>query len=139
MNITSWITGAVLYASATDTSVKEALAAAVKVGTNLKGANLEGANLEGANLKGANLEGANLIYALPVGDLRGYRPYATWFNDQWMICAGCRYFTIAQARAHWGSAEYPTPMRGAQYVAAMDWLERQDKPALDAEMERADG
>ena len=124
MNITSWITGAVLYASATDTSVKEALAAAVKVGTNLKG---------------ANLEGANLIYALPVGDLRGYRPYATWFNDQWMICAGCRYFTIAQARAHWGSAEYPTPMRGAQYVAAMDWLERQDKPALDAEMERADG
>jgi hypothetical protein len=30
-------------------------------------------------------------------------------------------------------------MRGAQYVAAMDWLERQDKPALDAEMERADG
>jgi hypothetical protein len=124
VNITSWITGAVLYASATDTSVKEALAAAVKVGTNLKG---------------ANLEGANLIYALPVGDLRGYRPYATWFNDQWMICAGCRYFTIAQARAHWGSAEYPTPMRGAQYVAAMDWLERQDKPALDAEMERADG
>jgi len=97
-------------------------------GADLRGANLRYADLSGADLRGANLSYADLIYALPVGDPRGYRPYATWYNDQWMVCAGCRYFTIAQAREHWGSTSYPTPMLGAQYVAAMDWLEQQEKP-----------
>jgi hypothetical protein len=58
-------TSAVLFESATSTTVKTALIEAVGEGANLRGANLEGANLKdaylrGAYLRGANLEGANL-------------------------------------------------------------------------------
>jgi hypothetical protein len=35
-------------------------------------------------------------------------------------------FTIAEAREHWGSESYPDRARGGQYVAACDWLEKQE-------------
>ncbi len=85
-------------------------------GANLRGADLRSANLGGANLRGADLGGANLGGAY----LRG-----AYLGDQWiihgatrsdgyafflqklkedkepMVKAGCRYFTLPEAQAHW--------------------------------------
>ncbi|VIO73853.1 pentapeptide repeat-containing protein [Bradyrhizobium ivorense] len=86
-------------------------------GANLSGAYLSRANLSGANLSGANLSGANLSGA--------YLSRADLGADQWiiqgatrsdgyafflqklkadkepMVKAGCRYFTLSEAQAHW--------------------------------------
>ena len=97
-------------------------------GANLRGADLRGADLQGANLQGAYLEGANHVLCLPVGDPRGYRPVAVWQKTAWNIFSGCRAFTIAQARKHWGVGYSGDPVVGTQYVAACDWLEAQLKP-----------
>jgi hypothetical protein len=120
-------------------------------GANLRWANLSEANLSGANLSWANLSGAYLSWAnlswadlsgvdlsradisyanlmcLPVGDPRGYRPVAIWC-DQWIIFAGCRRFTLSEARAHWGANYEGIRSTGDQYLAAMEWLEKQPKP-----------
>jgi hypothetical protein len=105
-------------------------------GSDLSGSNLRWANLSGSNLRGADLSRANLSWAdlsgadlkcLPVGDPRGYRPVATWCEG-WFIFAGCRRFTIAEARAHWGVNYKGVRSTGDQYLAAMDWLENQPKP-----------
>ena len=103
---------------------------------NLAGANLAGANLARANLTGANLAGANLAWANLAGaklpspviglscDPRSlYRPIALAQADgSWRIFSGCRSFTIAEALAHWGSADYPDRARGDAYVAAIKAL-----------------
>ena len=79
-------------------------------GTNLYGANLRGADLYGANLRGANLYVANLRGAdlreakgyLCLGwDPRGYHFRAIQFDNVWHITAGCRNFTLDEARIHW--------------------------------------
>ena len=86
-------------------------------------ADLRGANLGGATLGGADLRGAKGIVCLPVGDPI-YRAVAVDHGDKWMISSGCRWFTIDEARAHWGDADYRRgPLLGDQYLAAMDWLE----------------
>jgi len=59
IEIKHWISGSVLF-EGDFSSLADALVAAVKGKTNLKGANLEGAYLYGANLKGAYLKGAYL-------------------------------------------------------------------------------
>lgn len=44
-----------------------------------------------------------------VCDPRGYRPYAvrsTHFEGGWLITSGCRWFTVAEALAHWGALAY---------------------------------
>jgi hypothetical protein len=112
-------------------------------GANLRGANLRGANLISANLRGANLIGANLrgadlrasdillsgeLIVLPVGDYRGYSSVALWVDNEWRIYAGCRHFNITEARAHWGEQYKGDRMLGDQYLAAMDWLEKQPQP-----------
>ena len=73
-------------------------------GANLKGAYLEDANLEDANLEDANLEGAYLKGAYLVhcgGRSDGYAHYAHICNGKIWIKAGCRYFTITDAKKHW--------------------------------------
>ncbi len=78
-------------------------------GANLSGANLSGANLSKANLSGANLSGANLsgaVGAICLGtDTRGYRFVGIRHADGWRISAGCRWFTVAEAVAHWKKAK----------------------------------
>ena len=79
-------------------------------GTKLRGANLSGADLSRADLGGADLSGADLaeVRAIIDGgqDARGYRVLG-WLRDgQLMLKAGCRNFTLAEARAHWGRADY---------------------------------
>lgn len=68
-------------------------------GADLRWANLRGANLRGADLSGADLSGANLIDAGQ--DRRGYRFVAVSHDDGIRIAAGCRWFTLAEARKHW--------------------------------------
>ena len=107
-------------------------------GADLRGADLRGANLRGANLRGANLRDANLRYAdLPDADLRGakgirvlhcndprgYRPIAQESSDgAWIIYAGCRRFTVDEARAHWGDGYVGEREIGDAYLRAIDWL-----------------
>ena len=90
-------------------------------GADLSGANLSGANLSGAHLSRANLSGADLSRA----DLSGAYLSRANLSGQWiiqgatrsdgyafflqkltadtepMVKAGCRYFTLRAAQAHW--------------------------------------
>ena len=67
---------------------------------NLRGANLYGANLREADLRGADLRGAEGYLCLG-WDPRGYHFRAIQFDNVWHITAGCRNFTLDEARIHW--------------------------------------
>jgi hypothetical protein len=73
--------------------------------TDLREANLYWANLSKANLVEANLQGANLTDAKGIiclgTDPRGYRFVGVRHDDGWRISAGCRWFTIDEAKTHW--------------------------------------
>ena len=78
-------------------------------GADLYGADLYGADLYGANLSGANLRGANVI----VGGMRSDGYQFLLFkeeNGELMLRAGCRYFTIADARKHWTNTRNGTQL-----------------------------
>src|SRR5574343_419189 len=92
---------------------------AVRENRSLSGADLRDANLSGANLRGANLYGADLRDADLYGadlrltkgivdagqDLRGYRFIGRLPHEDkpLMIAAGCRWFTLDEAKAHWSA------------------------------------
>jgi hypothetical protein len=115
------------------------LADAYLAGANLAGANLAGANLAGANLvdanlawarlaranlAGANLAGANLAGRIIDGGIRadGYRFLLTRTEPgEWRVKAGCRNFTLAEAREHWG-ASYGRTELGAEALAIIDHM-----------------
>ena len=122
-------TGAVLH-EGTGT-LQEEMRKAIASRADLSRANLSRANLSAADLSWADLSRADLSWAnlmcLPIGDPRGYRPVAMWCNE-WIVFAGCRRFTLAEARAHWGANYKGVRSTGDQYLAAMDWLENQPKP-----------
>jgi hypothetical protein len=104
-------------------------------GADLGGADLGGAYLRGADLRGADLRGADLGGAdLRGADLRGAYLGGADLGDQWiiqgqtrsdgyafflqrftndvepMVKAGCRYFTLAEAEAHWTRTRGGTPL-----------------------------
>jgi len=98
----------------------------------------EPADLSDADLSRANLRGTKGIYLLPVQDPRGYSsPHAILCSDEeWRIRAGCRFFTIPEARAHWGETYKGNRRIGDMYLHAVDWLEKviaEDYPHTDAE------
>ena len=81
---------------------------------NLSGADLGRANLSGANLYGSDLRGAHLYEAnfgrailgrtilIDAGqEYRGYRFVGVPQDNEIMISAGCRWFTLAEALEHW--------------------------------------
>jgi uncharacterized protein YjbI with pentapeptide repeats len=84
---------------------------------NLRAANLQWADLREADLRGADLHGANLRYVdlqyvnlidtkgiVYLGtDPRGYRFVGVQHDDGWRISAGCRWFTIDEAKIHWAN------------------------------------
>jgi len=115
------------YLSCADLSGAD-LSGAYLSGAYLRGAYLRGAYLRDADLRDAYLNGALNIICLPVGDPRGYRPVAVWFGDHWVIYSGCRQFTIAEAREHWGDAYKGERSTGDRYLYACDWLEKQPIP-----------
>jgi hypothetical protein len=105
------------------------LAGANLAGVNLAGASLAGAKLAGANLAGANLVGANLAGAKLAGRIidggiraDGYRFLLTRTEPgEWRVKAGCRNFTLAEAREHWG-ASYGRTELGAEALAIIDHM-----------------
>lgn len=109
---------------------------------NLAGANLGGANLGGANLHGAYLAGANLRDAdLIDGGQRvdGYR-FIGWIKDGALwISAGCRDFTMDEARKHWGSTEYRDRALGDEALAILDRIEATARIRAMVEANREEG
>jgi len=100
-------------------------------GASLDGARLVGANLDGASLDGANLDGANLARASLVGAILdgakikgatvkrllrramrsdGYEFFLWHCQEGFFIAAGCRWFTMAEARQHWTATRAGTPL-----------------------------
>ena len=91
---------------------------------DLRGADLSRAYLSGAYLSGADLRGAAGIILLPACDARGYAfAHAIRCGDEWRIRAGCRDFSISEARAHWGPGYEGDREQGDIYLHAIDWLE----------------
>ena len=111
-----------------------AVSAAVKSGANLSGANLSGADLaraylawadlSRANLSGANLYGEKikrLIARADRGD--GYQFMALELEGGgYKIKAGCRWFTMAEFRAH-TDAEYPDTDKHRETNDILDFIE----------------
>ena len=91
-------TGAILY-SATADDLRTAVVSAVAAHADLAHADLRGANLMGANLRGANLTHA--IGAIDCGTPDGWRIVIVRHDDDIRIAAGCRWFTLREAVAHW--------------------------------------
>ena len=99
---------------------------------NLAGANLDGAYLAGAYLDGANLAGAKLARAkindkTAIGILRrakrsdGYE-FILWdCQEGFFIAAGCRWFTMDEARRHWTSTRAGTPL-GDETLDILDFF-----------------
>ena len=97
---------------------------------DLARANLAGAYLAGADLAGANLARADLANQWIVqGAVRsdGYAFVLTNYKDEGVrLKAGCRNFTLAEARQHWKETRDGTPL-GAETFAILDCLEAMAK------------
>ena len=95
------------------------------VGANLRHADLERADLVSANLRGANLRGADLGGArgiLRVGPVDSWEMHAVRWQDGLRIHAGCRWFTAAEAREHWGPKCGDRRGHGDRMLAGLDAL-----------------
>jgi len=84
-------------------------------GADLGGADLRGAYLGGADLRGADLEGADLGGQWIVQGGHRSDGYSFFLqkltaDTEPMIKAGCRYFTITDARKHWNDTRANTPL-----------------------------
>ncbi len=94
-------------------------------GADLRGADLSGADLRGAVLSGADLSGADLSGAsgvLVVGPCDEWLMYAVSSDDGPRIKAGCRWFTVEEARAHWNGEHTIGPEHAAKMIAGVDAL-----------------
>ena len=101
-------------------------------GVDLAGANLSGADLSRANLSGVNLSGVNLSRAglrAIGGRSDGHQFYLHKMPEgPPMLRAGCRFFTLAAARAHWTARRAGT-LLGDESLALCDHAERMAKIA----------
>ena len=186
------IDGTVAYESQSATSLREAVAEAVRQGVALAGANCSGAHFSGANFFGAHFSGANFSRAnfsganfsgadfylanfsganfsgadfslanfslanfsradfslanfslanfsgasfyganffgvkgiLHVGPVDGWDMYAVRWDDGPRIKAGCRWFTVTEAREWWGKGGAPgnKPEHGPLMLAGLEAL-----------------
>ena len=146
------IDGTVAYESQSATSLKEAAEEAVRQGVSLALANFPGAdfykanfsganfykadfykanfslaNFSGADFSRANFYGANFYLAegiLHVGPVDGWDMYAVRWDDGPRIKAGCRWFTVSEAREWWGKGGAPgnKPEHGPLMLAGLDAL-----------------
>ena len=92
---------------------------------DLSGADLRRANLSGANLSGANLSGANLIAGGQ--NTRGYLFYAYMDDNALILRAGCRRFTLQQAKDHWNNAHDDDPVLKEDCISIVERIERMAK------------
>jgi uncharacterized protein YjbI with pentapeptide repeats len=115
------LSGAVL--SGADLSDAD-LRGAVLSGAVLSGADLSDADLRGAVLSGAVLSGEKIIRILASANrLDGYTFHAFELKTGGMkISAGCRWFTVAEFRAHI-LAEYPDTDKARETGDILDFIE----------------
>lgn len=103
-----------------------AVIAAVNAGASLEGVIFKGADLRGAYLVCADLGGANLRGAIGVIDggqrSDSHRFVAVRHDHGPKILAGCRWFTLPEARAHWAERHIGTPLH-AETLAKLDMIE----------------
>ena len=90
-------------------------------------ANFSRANFYGADFSRANFYGANFYLAegvLHVGPVDGWDMYAVRWDDGPRIKAGCRWFTVSEAREWWGKGGAPgnKPEHGPLMLAGLDAL-----------------
>ena len=103
------------------------LSDAVLTGAVLSGADLSGARLSGAVLSGADLSGARLSRATVKRLLRratradGYEFILWECQEGFFIAAGCRWFTMAEARQHWTATRAGTPL-GDETMDILDFF-----------------
>ena len=131
------IDGTIAYDAPSAATMRDAVTAAVAAGADLaraylRGADLAGAYLTGANFRGAYLRGANLTGAdltgadgvLAIGPIDTWIMYAVRFPDGPRIKAGCRWFTVAEAREWWGKGgeAKDTETHGPRMLAGVDAL-----------------
>ena len=89
---------------------------------NFSGADFSRANFSGASFYGANFFGVEGI--LHVGPVDGWDMYAVRWDDGPRIKAGCRWFTVTEARAWWGKGGESgnKPEHGPLMLAGLDAL-----------------
>ena len=112
MKIINRFTGGTIHEAEAKTT-RELVEMTVEKGISLRGADLEGAYLRWANLEGADLEGADLrgTCVIDIGQRSdGYQFYLHCGLDEPHILAGCRCFTITDARKHWRKTRGGTPL-----------------------------
>jgi hypothetical protein len=98
-------------------------------GSDFRGSNLRNSDFSGSDLRWSDFRGAKGMLLLPVQDMRGYSfCHAIETDSGWRIRAGCRDFSIDEAKAHLGSEDYPDRQRGDDYLYAIEWLERKLNP-----------
>jgi uncharacterized protein YjbI with pentapeptide repeats len=104
-------------------------------GADLRGAVLRGADLSGAVLRGAVLRGEEITRILASVDRTdGYTFYAFELEAGGVkISAGCRWFTVAEFRAHI-LAEYPDTAKATETGDILDFIEARCR-ALDVALE----
>ena len=96
-------------------------------GADFYKANFYGANFYGADFSRANFYGANFYLAegiLHVGPVDGWDMYAVRWDDGPRIKAGCRWFTVSEARKWWGKGGAPgnKPEHGPLMLAGLEAL-----------------
>ena len=93
-------------------------------GADLSDADLRDADLRGADLRGADLRGEKIIRILASANrLDGYTFYAFELEAGGVkISAGCRWFTVAEFRAHI-LAEYPDTDKARETGDILDFIE----------------
>ena len=130
-NILDHSTGAVRFtakiecAANASSNVKLGLAvrAAVKARANLSGAYLSQADLSRANLSGAYLSGAKIKSWVAQLRRSDGHEFIAFDTDQGVkIKAGCRWFTVAEYRAHVAKI-YPDTPKATETLAMLDFIQ----------------
>ncbi len=71
----------------------------------------------------ARVSGNAKVYGIMRSD--GYCfVYVPCKDGEWQVIAGCRYFTMDEARAHWGSPGYQDANLAAETLVIIDCLEK---------------
>ena len=81
--------------------IRASLVGATLVGTSLVGARLDGARLDGTRLADADLGAQWIIQGATRSDGYAFFLQRLTHDKEPMVKAGCRYFTLAKAEAHW--------------------------------------
>lgn len=87
---------------------------------NLSDADLSETNLNGTSISGVNLSGAKGI--LTIGPVDSWIMYLVKHKSGHMIKAGCRWFTLAEARAHWNDKYFAGERHAKIMLCGVDAL-----------------